>query len=544
MRQMWKGMLMGLVTALAVGGLATGARADATCGDLNNSGGRTIADVVLLFRAVVENPDPPGLCGNATTGALQCGDVNADGAIAIADVVILFNAVLGNETLFPLCTGQGNSIACPGGTATVSTDVTQNQVWPNTCTILLDGTIFVQPNVVLTIQAGTTIKGKKVSGNGSPSALVFRRDSKINAQGTSASPIVFTSDQSPGSRSKGDWGGLVLNGRAPVNVPGGEGLAEGLNNVPFGGNEANDSSGILRFLRVEFAGKTVGPDNELNVVTHNGVGKGTTEDHIQANVGLDDGLEWFGGTVNSKFMVSTGAADDNFDWQLGTTGALQFGYAQQTGGSIDAAGSNGFEGDNNENNFELTPRSFPKFCNVTLIGCKGQAGCNVSAVGALLRRGTDGTIANTLVQNFNTGGIQLRDASTATQACDPGPTLTGNLIIQNSIFFDNGPTGVEHCVGHSSTSGANCSSCTLYDLYANSKGVRPDLSPPGAAVDPGISDSYPNADPRPTNVAAVTTGVADCTTIDDSFQSTNYIGAFDPNGSNWLTTPWISFATQ
>ncbi|MFM7736024.1 MAG: dockerin type I repeat-containing protein, partial [Alphaproteobacteria bacterium] len=226
----------GLLAATTLAG-AAGPALGALCGDLNGNGSRNVADVVLLFRAVLENPDPTPLCGGL--GALDCGDTNADSNISVNDVVILFSSVLGNETLYPLCTGPGNVISCPGGTATVSGSITTNQVWPSSCTILVDGTVFVEPGVVLTIQPGTTIKGKKSPSNPPPSAIVFRRDSKINAVGTAAAPIVFTSDQSPGARAPGDWGGIVLNGRAPVNCPGGECLAEGLSGTPFGGAEPN-----------------------------------------------------------------------------------------------------------------------------------------------------------------------------------------------------------------------------------------------------------------------------------------------------------------
>src|SRR5215472_15337689 len=152
MKQTWKGMLIGLVTALAMAGSATAGRAS-VCGDLNNDGNRTINDVVLLFRAALENPDPPNLCGGA--GALQCGDINGDGAISINDVVILFSSVLGNQTLFPLCVGGGTRLCAPGSPAhtpiTINSNVTGNEEWNGPCDYLLDGIIFVQQGVVLTI---------------------------------------------------------------------------------------------------------------------------------------------------------------------------------------------------------------------------------------------------------------------------------------------------------------------------------------------------------------------------------------------------------
>src|SRR5690606_21636769 len=116
------------------------------------------------------------------------------------------------------------------------------------------------------------------------------------------------------------------------------------------------SSGLIRFARVEFAGRILSPNNELNLFTMNAVGRGTTIDHIHVNQGLDDGHEWFGGNVNTKFMSATGMADDGFDWQLGTTGSMQYGFAAHHGDNMDTSGSHSIEADNNENGFDFAPR--------------------------------------------------------------------------------------------------------------------------------------------------------------------------------------------
>lgn len=526
------------MTLVALGALAASnvsARA-AACGDLTDASGVNVGDVVLLFRAVLEEPDPSPLCGGL--GALDCGDVNADGAITIADVVILFNSVLGNETLYPLCVSEGPTIACPGGTAVISGNIASNQVWPAGCNIELNGTIFVEPGVVLKIDAGATIFGQKFPSNPPPTALVFRRDSKINAVGTEGSPIVFSSDQSPGSRAPGDWAGLALNGRGPVNCPGGECDAEGLVNTVFGGNETNDSSGIARFLRVEFAGRELSPDNELNVFTMNALGRGTTIDHIHAHMGLDDGHEWFGGNVNSKFMISSGAADDQLDWQLGYTGALQYGAGIQIGANLDTSGSRGFEGDNNGDGNDLLPRSDPKFCNVTLMGAKGQAGGDVDARCMRIREGTAGQIWKTICFNWNTGGIRVSDSATFDVACEPNGTntLSGDLMLQESILFDVGPTGTDFCRdGATGSCSTTRDLCDLWGATANplQEGVNPGM-PAGCGTTVGCI-------PVPSqNVASN----FDCTTIDPFFEATGYVGAFDPNGDGdgWANAPWVDFS--
>lgn len=530
---------MTLVAFAALAASNTTARA-AACGDLTDSAGVNVGDVVLLFRAVLENPDPTPLCGGA--GAIDCGDVNADGAISISDVVILFNSVLGNETLYPLCVGEGPTLAgCPG-TVTISSNITSNQVWPAGCTIILDGTIFVDPGVVLKIEAGATIFGDATPANPPPTALVFRRDSKINAQGTEASPIVFTSDKAVGTRAPGDWAGVALNGRGPVNCPGGECDAEGLVNVPFGGGETNDSSGIARFLRVEFAGRELSPDNELNVWTMNALGRGTTIDHIHAHMGLDDGHEWFGGTVNSKYMLSSGAADDQLDWQLGYTGALQYGVGIQIGSNLDTSGSRGFEGDNNGDGNDLLPRSDPKFCNVTLMGAKSQAGGDVDARCMRIREGTAGQIWKTICFNWNTGGIRVSDSATFDVACEPNGTnsLSGDLMVQRSILYDVGDdaaVGTEFC--RDSATGTCSTTRDLCDLWAATgadaliEGVDPGM-PAGCGTTVGCM-------PVPSN--AVVNDNYDCSNIDPFFEPTSYIGAFDPSGDadGWANAPWVAF---
>ena len=550
----WKNTLIGLAAVLTLAAWSPEARATAACGDLNNNGSVTSGDALLLLQVASGSNPGTSLCGGS--GALQCGDMNKDGGITIGDVVILLNHVVGNPTLF-YCTGTGNDVA-PG--TTLSGNINQNQRWvagtPNCCacdasnTIFVNGTTFVQPGVTITVKPGTCIKERK--GASTPSVLVFQPGAKINAAGTVTCPIVFTSDQPPGSRGIGDHGGLVLNGNAPVNCPGGTCQAEGLNNVPFGGNNPNDSSGLLRFVRVEFSGIEISPDNELNLLTQNGIGRGTTIDHVQANVGFDDCMEWFGGTVNEKFLVASGCGDDMFDWQLATTGAYQYGLGVHRQTFLQAGnGNNGFEGDNNENGFDLLPRSDPKYCNFTLIGTKGQAGASGGS-GVLLRRGTAGKIANSLMMNFFTSGIAFRDDATAQQACIDHTTLkTTNpyLVVENSIFYNNGPAGDAQIT--SALTSPPCTANEWYDLLVAQRGVVPARGAGNVGPNPLIGATYPT-DPAsgqfvpPANSPLATTPAADCHQLDDSLDTTNYLGAFQPNGANWLFPAagscWISFA--
>ena len=171
----------------------------------------------------------------------------------------------------------------------------------------------------------------------------------MNAIGTRERPIVFTSDQPVGQRGRGDWGGIIINGRAPVNIEGGEGVGEADTGV-YGGNQPNDNSGTMRYVRVEFAGVEFSPDNELNGIAFQAVGSGGTYDFIQVHMNRDDAFEWFGGTANIKHAVASNAADDSFDWTFGWQGKAQFVVIHQRGDDADR----GIEADNSEfNNNDL-----------------------------------------------------------------------------------------------------------------------------------------------------------------------------------------------
>ncbi|MCU0613404.1 MAG: hypothetical protein MUE60_16670, partial [Candidatus Eisenbacteria bacterium] len=243
------------------------------------------------------------------------------------------------------------------------------------------------------------------------------------ADGTADQPIVFTSDQA--SPNRGDWGGLIINGRAPINT----GLqAEGEGNTGFyGGDDPDDSSGILRYVRVQYAGIEFSPDNELNGIAFQGVGRGTVVDYCQVHMNQDDGIEFFGGTVDAKHLVCTNNRDDNFDWTDGWTGRGQFWVCQQRGDDAD----NGFEADNNGENNDLLPRSNPMIYNVTLIGDPTGAQIDESRHGMLLREGTAGCIRNAIAMGFNRAGLDVDHEATFAQAA------SGDLSLQNSIFYDN-----------------------------------------------------------------------------------------------------------
>lgn len=245
--------------------------------------------------------------------------------------------------------------------------ITTNTTWTSNNTYLLNGWVYVDPNVTLTIQPGTVVRGSKVNQG----ALIIERGGKLIADGTASQPIVFTSEVAPGSRTYGDWGGIVICGRGPINQSGGTAVIEGGVGSTYGGGanpDPNDNSGILRYVRIEFPGIAFSANNEINGLTMGGVGAGTTLDYIQVSYSGDDAYEWFGGTVNAKHLIALRTWDDDFDTDNGFTGKIQFGVVLRDPAIADISESNGFESDNNSSGGTSTPITNPVFSNISVFG--------------------------------------------------------------------------------------------------------------------------------------------------------------------------------
>lgn len=304
----------------------------------------------------------------------------------------------------------------------------------NDTTWILNGPVFIggdnTANSTLAIEAGT-----RLIGAGSGDFLYIRRGSQILADGLPNNPIIMTG---PLEQAPGEWAGVIIAGNAPVNgcLEGTE-LCEQLDEAfltPYGGNSPDESSGRIRYTQIRFAGFEVRPNQEANCLTLLGVGRGTQLDHIQCHAGLDDGVEFFGGTANLKYYVGTAISDDSLDWGQGWQGYTQYGIIQQ---AVDD-GDHGIEADNNEDNFDSLPRSAPIIANYTFLG--SPAGNE----GARLRRGTSARMFNTVWTGFGGQCLNIDDEATFTNAGTPG-NLTGNLVIQNSLVFcgtnfDNDPS--------------------------------------------------------------------------------------------------------
>ena len=401
----------------------------------------------------------------------------------------------------------------------VTREVRGSETWTSGNYYVLRGAVFVRSGATLTIQAGTKIIGE----SGSVGTLIIERGGRINAVGTRTAPIVFTSDQAVGSRSRGDWGGIIINGRAPVNLAGGLGTGEGDTGV-YGGTDPNDNSGTMEYVRVEFPGVEFSPDNELNGIAFQGVGRGSKFDFIQSHMSRDDALEWFGGTVDAKHIVMSNAADDSIDWTFGWTGRVQFAAVTQRGDDAD----NGMEADGNEFDNTAQPYSNPQLYNVTMCGDPDRTEGGEGPRAANFRRGTAFTFRNFLVTGFKTTGLQIETSTVTVAHITNGVTQMGSGVVWN-IGVTGGAAGTAL---HSSVS-THVNSGRFPNVRAN---VDPGLSTSGCAV-----HDAPNF--QPTGVATLAGGqLAPITPPNDGFfQVTTYIGAVAPApADNWMTG-WTSF---
>lgn len=254
---------------------------------------------------------------------------------------------------------------------TLEGNITANRTISAANKNFLKGFVYVKSGATLTIEAGSVIKGISVASGERAASLIIEPGAKIIAEGTVDKPIVFTSDKEPGKRVTGDWGGLIICGNARVNRTN-QPTIEGGPSTHYGNTTSDEfngeSSGKLKYVRIEFAGYPLEPDKEINGLTFGGVGSGTEVEFVQVSYSNDDSYEWFGGTVNAKHLIAYKGWDDDFDTDYGYTGKLQFLLSVRDKDIADTSDSNGFESDNDGDGSTNTPFTKPVFSNVTLIG--------------------------------------------------------------------------------------------------------------------------------------------------------------------------------
>ncbi len=310
---------------------------------------------------------------------------------------------------------------------------------------LLKGQVFVRDGQELTIEPGTVIMGDKATR----ATLIIDRGGRINANGTAAKPIVMTSAQPAGIRDRGDWGGLIILGRANTNQldPAIEGISPA---VTFGTNNSsthdNESSGTLRYVRVEFAGIELTPNNETNSITFGGVGRGTIVENCQVSFGGDDGFEWFGGTMNAKNLISFASWDDDFDCDYGWSGNVQYGVVIRYPGFADQSQSNAFECDNGPNDNDVQPLTTGTFSNITVVGPikTGSSTSNSNYGHALdLRRRTSVSIFNSVFTGFPIGMRMNQPSVLSNYQAESGVLANNILLAPNAANSFKAGSGVD-----------------------------------------------------------------------------------------------------
>lgn len=352
----------------------------------------------------------------------------------------------------------------PATTTTASTDITTNTTWSGV--VLLQNKIYVKNNATLTITPGTIIRGDKLTQG----TLIITRGAKLIANATASNPIVFTSNEAVGARNEGDWGGVVVLGLAKNNQPGGVANIEGIvptTDTQYGGNFDNDNSGIIKYVRIEFAGIALEPNKEINGITFGSVGNGTIVDNVQVSFSGDDSYEWFGGTVNCKHLIAYRGIDDDFDTDFGYRGKVQFFLSIRDKDMSDAAGdSNCFESDNDAAGSTAQPKTMPIFSNGTIVGPKG-----------------NGTIALPVGEKFEKSFRLRRNTSTSvfntlTTGWEKALSIEGTAVVNNvngdSLVFANNLTtnyaNNTNTIYNAGTSGGAASTAAFYNSFWGADG--------------------------------------------------------------------------
>lgn len=437
-------------------------------------------------------------------------------------------------------TGGAGAVANPcqdqGGTGTVTIsgdEITQNTIWEAACDYLLTQLTYVV-NAELTIEPGTVVKGQ------TQAALLITTSGRINAEGTAESPIVFTSNNPDASRSPGDWAGVVLLGLAELSwgdEPCGDetdprvtctGQIEGISGdeprAEYGGTDDDHDCGTMKYVRIEFAGFDLQDGDELNSLTLGGCGSDTVLENIQVHRGLDDGVEWFGGTASIKNVIASGMGDDGLDWDRGWRGSIDNAIVHHF--ASNTSSPNGIEADNNgEGNNNVEPRSNPQVTNVTIIGDGDPLGW-----GVVTRVGTWGVLDGLVVTGFGAGGYDMRNGAWSLE--NGWPT---NLVVQNSCFWSNNGNDFPADEG-----------CQLDPPTSDCNDPKEATAPGGTAdffaedtllVDPARENIQ--ADPGIGDVSTACTGMMPAP--DYGLTNGACAGAFGgPGGGDW-TAEWTSF---
>lgn len=445
------------------------------------------------------------LAGAATFAMYGC-DERTDDLVAVST----WNGVYCGDDDSYTVLNSGDTLT---GTQTSCIEIAED------ATVTLSGKVVFGQGTILKINKGATIE----PNTSVLSYLIIDKNAKILALGTADQPITFA--PSGTGRQQGDWGGIVINGNARINAGSGSADGEG-DSGSFGGKDDDDSSGILRYVKVYFAGYAFSPTNELNGICLQGVGSGTVVDYVQIHNGADDGIEMFGGAVNIKHVVSSGNGDDQIDCTFGWRGKVQYAVAVSLDG-CDVP----FEHDGNEDNHEATPLTKVTYYNVTSVNGY-QTGDAVR--GARLRRGTQATFVNSYF--LNAGGA-VEDRCVRAEDAETSVTIDEVII---EACGDTGHSGDETTITATNVTNNNAPTTELL-ATANFLSFNALETAGAAAFEPVSGADYE---------ALATAGGSSATPPDDGFfdvAGVDYIGAVPAGGTNWLangTPDWTEFPEE
>lgn len=427
--------------------------------------------------------------------------------------------------------------------ATLTGIITANRTLFADTTYTLQGFVKVANNATLTIQPGTRIEGDAGTAG---SSLWILRGSQIDAQGTAAAPIVFTSSKPVGQRAPGDWGGVIIVGNGIinrsglVNTEGPAGVAENYG----GGTDNASSSGILRYVRIEFAGYDVsgGGNSELNSLSMYAVGSGTTLEYVEALAGLDDAFEWWGGAVDGRYLVSYEAGDDHFDTSEGYVGRVQFAIGFQSTRLSPAAGTGviatdpqGFEmdgcaGSGCDLGTRSVPMTNPIFANVTMVGNPAEPQTS-GGRGLVLRRGHMGFLSNLILAKWKSFAISVRDTS-ITLAVRDSANIVNTILAENAAAYEPSTAPAFTDVQFAALFAAD-----NHRTEASAAGIITNLTP-------GSFDWTPTGNAA---TGCNTVAIPGTYTVTNFFGGTltlpAYCGAVNPAGPKWYEG-WTAYATN
>ncbi len=416
----------------------------------------------------------------------------------------------------------------------VTSAITTNTTWTRSNVYILDTKIFVEAGALLTIEPGTVIKGRAKANPADATALVIARGARINANGTAAAPIIFTAESdnlnttTPNltESDRGLWGGVVILGRARINTVSGQGNIEGIatNDARgiYGGTDDDDNSGVFRYVQIKHSSAIVAANVELNALSLGAVGRGTVIEYVDAYAANDDGFEFFGGTVNTKYLISSFNDDDNFDWDEGFRGKGQFWFAI---GATDK-GNQAMEMDGGTTPEDGQPYAIPEIYNATLIGSGATSG-NALSQGLIFRDNSGGKLYNSIIHDYR--GYAARIETESAQSQDSAKRLAaGDLAITNNIFgtFGAGTTDALLFISPNATTGgaAPAANYTADHIKAGNRiNTDPRLTGISRTRNKGL-------DPRPAAGSPALTG-AKTPPSDGFFTQTDYLGAF--KAANW-----------